>query len=231
MGFFRDFRGRSDEQVEYSKNPGGRQWRKVVPNSSEKWKYVWGHAEKGCVDCSGAFVYAYRQFGKTIYHGSNMIARKYVDGLLPITEAKPGMAAFKIRKPSEKKYALPSRYKNHRDQNDYYHIGLVDEDGKHVLNAQSQSAGFTRTPISKWGCVGTLKDVEYGESPIRKMIVTSENGLPVRVRKVPSKKAGVITKLNVGTPVLAGEESNGWREIIFAGEGGYMMSRCLRDAD
>ena len=27
----------------------------------EHWAYIWGKAEKGCVDCSGAFVYAFRQ--------------------------------------------------------------------------------------------------------------------------------------------------------------------------
>ena len=196
----------------------------------EKWKYGWGHAEKGCVDCSGAFVYAYRQLGQRIYHGSNTIARKHVHELLPIAEAGPGMAAFKIRRPGDKGYALPARYRSHRDPNDYYHIGLVDADGKHVLSAQSVRAGFTRTPLSGWGCAARLNAVEYEESALRAMTVTSENGLPVRVRKTPSKQGAVITKLKVGTPVLAGEERNGWREVVFGDDGaGYMMSRCLRD--
>ena len=195
----------------------------------EKWKYGWGHAEKGCVDCSGAFVYAYRQLGQSIDHGSNTIARKHVVELLPIREARPGMAAFRIRRPGDKGYALPARYRYHRDTDDYYHIGLVDADGKHVLSAQSVRAGFTRTPLSGWGCAARLVKVEYEESALREMTVTSENGLPVRVRKTPSKQGAVITKLKVGTPVLAGEEKNGWREIAFGGGGGWMMSRCLRD--
>ena len=201
----------------------------------EKWKYLWGHAERGCVDCSGAFVWAYRQLGETIYHGSNTIARQDVQKLLPPSEAKPGMAAFKIRKPGARSYALPKKFQAsgstyNGDLNDYYHIGLVDEDGKHVLNAQSEKAGFTRTPISKWHAVGALSSVQYEEIPMRIMTVTSVNGLPVRVRKAPSKSAAIIAKLAVGTPVIAGEEQNGWREIIFGDESGYMMSRCLRDA-
>ena len=46
-------------------------------------------------DCSGAFVYVYKKYNLSIYHGSNRIARKYIEEVLPISEAKPGMAAFK----------------------------------------------------------------------------------------------------------------------------------------
>ena len=197
---------------------------------SEKWRYAWGAAETGRVDCSGAFVWAFRQLGQSIPHGSNAIARSHVRALLPIAEARPGMAAFKLRKPGGKGYALPGKYRNSGDRNDYYHIGLVDEDGKHVLSAQSEKAGFTRTPVSGWHAVGYLKNVTYGEPPMRHMAVTSENGLPVRVRMSPSRQGAVITRLPVGTAVLAGEEKNGWREIVFDDEGGYMMSRCLQDA-
>ena len=43
----------------------------------ERWKYTWSAAEKGNVDCSGAFVYAFKQFGISYPHGSNAIARQY----------------------------------------------------------------------------------------------------------------------------------------------------------
>ena len=218
----------------------------------ERWPYEWGAARKGCVDCSGAFVYAYQQLGGGgIYHGSNAIARKYVVKLLPISEAKPGMAAFKLRKPGATWYALPAKYQPggaayNGDVNDYYHIGLVDEDGKHVLNAQSVKAGFTRTPVSKWACVAELKAVSYevggrkeevggGESPtsgnegktMEKMYVTAKNGKTVRMRKAPSTSAPVIRDIEIGTAVQAGADIDGWREIICGDDGGYMMSQYL----
>ena len=198
----------------------------------EHWKYEWGAARDGCVDCSGALVYAYRQYGLSIAHGSNAIARSYVDSLLPISQAKPGMAAFKIKRPGEQGYALPDRYKSSPDKNDYYHVGVVDTDGKHVLNAQGTKAGFTRTPLSKWGCVGALKAVSYGgETKMEMYVVTAENGLPVRVRDNPNGKT--IERLKVGTMVEAGEpDQEGWQEIRYNGDHtGYMMAKFLRRAD
>lgn len=204
----------------------------------ERWPYVWGKAEKGCVDCSGAYVYAYRQFGKSIPHGSNAIARGYVRGLLPVSEAVPGMAAFKKRQPGQRYYDLPAKYQKggaayNGDLNDYYHIGLVDETGKYVLNAQGEKAGFTRTPISKWGAVGYLKAVDYGktpekeEKPMTTMYVTAPNGEPVRVRKQPSTTAETVGKLRVGLAVDAGEDNNGWRKVHSGTVDGYMMSKFL----
>lgn len=197
----------------------------------EHWAYVWGAARKGCVDCSGAFVYAYRQYNKSIYHGSNAIARQYVVELLPISKAKPGMAAFKLHKPGEKNYSLPAQYQKggrayNGDLCDYYHVGLVDDKG--VLNAQSTQAGFTRTALSKWHCVGYLKAVDYeGDEPkMETYIVTADNGLPVRVRDNPG--GATITRLKCGTRVEAGEvDSAGWREIRFDGQTGYMMAKFL----
>lgn len=194
----------------------------------EHWAYVWGAAKQGCVDCSGAFVYAYNQYGRSITHGSNAIARSYVVKLLPVSDAQPGMAAFKLKKPGQSGYDLPDRYKNSPDQNDYYHIGLIDQTGQYVLNAQGEKAGFTRTPISKWGRVGLLKAVNYkgDETQMEQYIVTADNGLPVRVRDNPEGK--VIARLNVGTKVEAGEpDAKGWQEVRFDGKTGYMMSKFL----
>ena len=200
----------------------------------EHWSYKWGYAQRYCVDCSGALVYGYRQYGQSIEHGSNAIARLYVVELVPISEAKPGMAAFKIRKPGDKWYDLPAKYQKggaryNGDLNDYYHVGLVDHTGKSVLNAQSESAGFTRTPVSKWACVGYLKAVDYDRevTPMETYIVTADNGLPVRVRDNPN--GNTLARLKVGTEVQAGEpDSAGWQEVRFDGKTGYMMAKFLK---
>ena len=201
----------------------------------EHWRYTWGAAEEGDVDCSGAFLYAYRQFGQSIAHGSNAIARKYVKEILPVSKAKPGMAAFKLKKPEQSGYDLPAKYRKggaayNGDLSDYYHIGLVDEGGKYVLNAQGEKAGFTRTKLSAWGAVGYLKAVEYkgGDTPMESMVVTASNGKPVAVRKGNSTEAMVIKRLPVGTVVEAFMDIDGWREIICGDVDGWMMSKFLK---
>ena len=50
------------------------------------WPYVTpGTSNAKGIDCSGAFVYAYRQFGERIYHGSNRIARVYCRDMQRVT--------------------------------------------------------------------------------------------------------------------------------------------------
>ena len=72
----------------------------------EHWLYEPGAARYGCVDCSGAFSYAFQISGSRIAHGSNSIARNYIVGkLLPISKAEPGMAAFKLREWTETRRA------------------------------------------------------------------------------------------------------------------------------
>lgn len=193
-------------------------------------------------DCSGAFVDAYRTHGMSIYHGSNRIAREYVERLVPASEAKPGYAVFKIRKPGEDKYALPAEYKKggshyNGDLNDYYHIGLLDRDGENVINAQSTSKGFTKTSLSTWQFAGKLKAVRYdGESggktddiPLYRAIVTADEGKTVRMRKNPSTSSAVIDDVAVGETVDVMDVMDGWSEITYQGKHGYMMSKFLRE--
>lgn len=124
-------------------------------------------------DCSGAFVWACRQHGESIYHGSNRIAREYAAALLPIERALPGMAVFKAREPGEKNYALPAEYRQggkrfNGDLSDYYHIGLVDASGRQVIHSSSPQAGFIRSGIDQgWRAAADLKMVrrDGGQTP------------------------------------------------------------------
>ncbi len=140
----------------------------------ERWAYVAGKAETGQVDCSGAFVWSYKQHGCRIYHGSNRIARTEVDALIPIDQATlvPGMIAFKSRsKGLFSGWSLPDDYKPggdhyNGDLTDYYHVGLVGNDTTQVLNAQSSTTGFVSSNIRKgnWSHVAYLKQVDYGDT-------------------------------------------------------------------
>lgn len=204
-------------------------------------------------DCSGAFVRAYRAHGKSIYHGSNRIAREYLTelgarseergaALLPISEAKPGMAAFKLRKPGEQLYNLPDEYKpGHKhyngDLNDYYHIGLVDEDTAYILNSASTNSGFKRSKTADgWDAVGYLKDVQYGEGGDEPMadgylyeaLVDSANDKPVNLRKSPSVNAAILGTVKDGETVRVLNEVDGdWAEVDTGKRKGYMMRGFL----
>ena len=195
----------------------------------EHWRYEWGAAETGCVDCSGAFVWAFHQFGKSIAHGSNSIARNYCESLQPISAAAPGMAAFKLHRPGQDGYNLPDKYRGSPDKNDYYHIGLVDETGKYVLNAQSTSAGFTRTKINKWGAVGYLKAVAYTkeDQPMQTMMVNCPEGETVRLREKPSTNAATLAKVPSGAIVQGADYDLEWSRVDYEGRSGYMMNKYL----
>ena len=205
----------------------------------EHWAYEWGVAKEGCVDCSGAFEWAYKQYGKSIYQGSNRIARSYVAELLPISAAKSGMAAFKARAPTENGYALPAEYKQggkryNGDLRDFHHIGLVDEDARYILNAQSTKTGFVRSPISRgWDCVAYLKAVDYGtitkgDDGMQTMVVTADSGSTVNLRSRPDKSAVVLAKVPIGETVQVLTISGGWATIQRGGVTGYMMEQYLK---
>lgn len=79
----------------------------------------------------GAFVYAYRQFGERIYHGSNRIARIYCREMKRVTAStrlEPGMAIFKSRSDLSRmkaEYKPGGAYYDPNLTEDFYHIGLV----------------------------------------------------------------------------------------------------------
>lgn len=192
----------------------------------EHWSYEWGKASWGCVDCSGAFVYVLRQYGLSIAHGSNTIARKYIIGdLLQISEARPGMMAFKCR----------SWREQDRDNQwygsapgDIYHVGLVDEDPAYVLNAKSEKSGFCRDPLEKWDYVAYLKKVEYTEvGPMQKATVWSMNGGPVKMRQKPSDKCSIYEELPFGTEVEVIQKGETWTTINAAGRKGWYMKTAF----
>lgn len=211
----------------------------------ERWSYEWGAAKEGCVDCSGAFVYAYKQEGLSVYHGSNRMARVEVEELLPVSQARPGMIAFKKREPGEEGYNLPDEYlpsgsHYNGDLADYYHVGLVDEDPAYVLNAQSTKTGFVRSKITEnWDAVGYGKQIDYnGEDAgvvdppvivpeIQRATVISANKGPVKMRSKPSTDNRLYENVPYGTVVSVLEYGAEWSKIVFNGKEGYMMSSFL----
>lgn len=197
----------------------------------EHWSYEWGKASKGCVDCSGAFVYAFRQYGLSIAHGSNSIARKYITGvLLPISQARPGMVAFKCRPWLEED-------RNNQwfgtDPGDVHHVGLVDDDVRYVLNAKGEKSGFCRDPIRSWSFVAYLKNITYNSKEASKMqtatvvLPSGSSGKTVNFRTRPDRDAQLVERVPVGSQVDVLEDQGAWVKIQWAGKTGYMMSNYL----
>lgn len=180
----------------------------------EHWAYEWGAARKGCVDCSGAFVYQFKVLGGgSIYHGSNSIARYNVQKLLPLSEARPGMAIFKQRNGG-----------TWDDGIDYYHIGLLDRTSQFVLNAKSTTAGFVSSPLSEnWSKCAYLKGVEYMEtSPIAYGTITTAKD-PLNMRTAPSTTSPIAVKVPRGERVgiLDNTISSGFYHCSWDGYVGY----------
>jgi hypothetical protein len=197
----------------------------------EHWSYVWGAANSGCVDCSGAFVYALTKYGLSIAHGSNSIARNHIVGqLLPIDQAQPGMVAFKCRPWAEsergnKWYGQPP--------GDVHHVGLVDDDVRYVLNAKGEKYGFSRDPIRSWDYVAYLKNITYEKEEASKMqtatvvLPLGAAGKTVNFRTRPDRDAQLVERVPVGSQVEVLEDQGAWVKIQWAGKTGYMMSNYI----
>ena len=246
-----DFQRFINEKRGYIPGTSGETWTrekqdKLAQTNETVKKYGSQWIGKKVDDCSGAFVDSYNLHNMSIYHGSNRIAREYVVGLVPVSQARPGYAIFKLKSPGQDGYQLPDEYKKggshyNGDLNDYYHIGLLDDDGKNVINAQSTSKGFTRTSLSLWNCAARLKAVSYdgnidewsdapmNEEPLYRAVVYSDNGGSVRMRKSPSTNASVITEIRPGEEVEVTDVLNGWSEIVYLKQKGYMMSKYLKE--
>lgn len=199
----------------------------------EHWAYEWGAAREGCVDCSGAFVWAYRQLGASIEHGSNSIAHLRVGEYVPIAEAKPGYAVFKTRAWRENDGG--NRWFG-QQPGDCYHIGLMGQDGR-VLNAQSTKTGFVASPASQnWAFAAPLKAVSYsdnaegGETMFGNATVSVTSGGYLNIRDGASTRSNIIAKARNGARVNIIREAGGtgWVfGVLASGEAGYLSSEYL----
>lgn len=194
----------------------------------EHWAYEFGAAREGCVDCSGAFVLAYKQLGASIEHGSNSIARLRVGEYVPVSEAKPGYAVFKLRVWRE------SDSGNHwfnQQPGDVYHIGLMGRNSK-VLNAQSTKTGFVASDAKGWTFAAPLKDVIYkeGDGKVFGNATVNITSGYLNIREGASTRSKVIAKAENGARVNIIREAGdtGWVfGTLASGEAGYMSSKYL----
>jgi len=119
-----------------------------------------GTNDQNGIDCSGAFVRAYRMHGQNIAHGSNTIYRKHcsVVGLIggDASRLQMGMAVFKHRADGGE----PDKFKGDGNGN-MYHIGLVTSTSPlRIVHATTPNAKAD-TVLGQWSHYGWLADVDY----------------------------------------------------------------------
>lgn len=201
----------------------------------EHWDYCLNSAREGCVDCSGAFVWAYKQFNKTILHGSNSIARLSVGDLLSISYARPGMVAVKVKDWTDDDDT--NRWYDSEPGN-VYHMGLVIQNGSemNVIEAKGAKWGVVQTKLdNKWKFVAYLDEVDYTqkmEETIMEYKYTGSIRLTsgyVHLRAQPNITSKSIAKLYHGEPVEIGDSSQpNWYAIKDeSGNEGYVYSKYV----
>ena len=186
----------------------------------------------GQCDCIGLIIGAIRLMGGKWQgtHGSNWAARNAVKSLKNIASAKelqPGHLVFKVHQPGEADYALPAFYRQHPDQKDYYHVGVVTAvDPLEITHCTSVPGGIRRENVlGKWQYAG-----EYlGMADEEKMRPYRVTGGKLKLRKGPGTSYAVMDHLPDGTQVkampVAGNDA--WMQVNCDGITGYSMARYL----
>lgn len=205
-----------------------------------------GSNDENGIDCSGAFVRAFRLEGASIYHGSNRIIRAHcrdVRKIRSLADLEPGMAVFKGRENAtglSTVYKPGGKYYNPALPLDYYHIGLVVSTAPlEIIHATTPKAKMD-TSIGQWLMAGYLLGVDYtkgGEtimSESKKAIVTAPTGNTVNFRQQPKSDAALVQrypKLPVGTEVDVISSDGDWTMLTYKGVAGYIKSEFLRTAE
>lgn len=198
----------------------------------------------GQCDCIGLPIGALRRSGAkyTGSHGTNHAARYQMQAPLTKPRMELGELLYKYHKPGEPGYNLPASYKNHPDQNDYYHVGvIISVNPLRIAHCTSWSGGSGIKIDTKlgtqWRLGGRVKGLDYDhvqeEIPMEKIgeaIVKAKSGKSVRLRSGPSKQANVRLEIPVGTVVAVYTQNPGWWEIGHNGVKGWMMSEHLESS-
>ena len=108
-------------------------------------------------DCSGLFVWAFKQLGGSMYHGSNTMYLKWCNEK---GELKKGERTDKATlKPGTAVFVWNGK--------NYSHVGLYVGNGT-VIEAAGTRQGVTTSKVSatKWTHWGELKGVEFDKAPV-----------------------------------------------------------------
>lgn len=213
----------------------------IAQNVARVKRYVnGGDGTGGECDCIGLIIGALRMGGVKWpwTHGSNYTARnrmRWMKRITALTDLKLGQLVYKAHEPGADGWKLPSTYKGHPDQRDYYHVGVVTSiDPVVITNCTGVAGGIQKDKTldgGEWNWYGEIDLVEYeegGSVENQIMYVTSENGGPVKLRMNANKNAGWYDQLPVGTRVEVLPWVNAeWYKVYVDGQYGYMMKEFL----
>ena len=204
-----------------------------------------GDGSDGYCDCIGLVIGAVRRMGLkwTGIHGSNWAARKeFVElkKINSISDLAVGDVVLKACDQSNSGWALPSRYRKggkyyNGDLNDYYHAGVVTQ--VNPLNITHMSSKMTvDTKLGKWNYHGVLKILKNAAKDVTpepvptsgsQAVLVATSGSTVNMRRTPSLKGALITRLPLGTIVNIISPGEEWCKVSYGSKTGYMMSKFL----
>lgn len=206
--------------------------------------------QNGLCDCIGLVMGAMTRLGRGSYpmHSTNYFARYQMDGLRVLSPAERLGFGQLVYKANSDQSGLNDRYKAGGryytgDTLNYYHVGVVTAVSPLEITHCTSSgniSGIKRDSNTKgWTHVGELRGVDYALAHNReedavamadKMVVYALSGGTVRMRERPSLDAPTKIKVPVGETVIVNESADGWAQIEYNGETGYMMTRYLAPA-
>lgn len=185
-------------------------------------------------------------------HGSNYAARYRTKNLHRVTNAnqlKLGELVYKHNEPGTKAWeeSFPKeKYRNHPDQNDYYHVGVVTSVNPLEISHCSGGGMHYDKKLGSWDYAGNCSLVDYGSAPsvdpieddIAKSAVTGPctayvdvpNDTTVNIRSSASTSSRVLTKANEGTKLDVLSVSGSWAKVNYSFDKvgtGYIMSKFI----
>jgi len=205
------------------------------------WPYKLGQSGTNAlrqIDCSGAFVRAYRLHNKVIYHGSNTIYRKYCGegGLIggDVSKLEIATAVFKHRLDGKE----PAQYSRDGIGN-LYHIGLVVSVNPLRIIHSTSPVAKVDFALGGWSRYRRLYEVDYfslvqppsGGGNVDPgaglATVWATSGTTVKMRALPSRTCSLYWDVPVGAVVQLHNISDGWGKITHNRRIGYMMEQFL----
>lgn len=207
----------------------------IVKNARRVKEYRLGmDGRNGQCDCIGLIIGGIRLAGGVWQgtHGSNFSARNAMKSLQKIPSAaalQAGDLVYKAYAPGQKNYDLPAAYRQHPDQMDYYHVGVVESTSPlSILHCTGVAGGIKRdAALGNWQYVGQWKGIE--ESTPETMDYRVRGGT-LKMRSAPGTEEPVICRLQDGTRVSAVPvpEKTDWLQVVYNGRQGYCMARYLQ---
>lgn len=210
---------------------------------------IGGIGEDGTCDCIGLIMGAMYALGHPEYdlHSTNYFARWQMQTLAPVSEVTltPGMLLYKARADAgdlHARYRDPGERYYNGDLRDWYHVGVVTSirpflEITHCTSGNGVDGIQIDTSTKGWTHAGMLKGVDYSggapeseEEPevmTYQAIVTTPDGMPLKMRAKPNANEKLYWKIPNGTILTVTESAQGWATVEWEGRRGYCMSQYL----